>query len=614
MVTNLHDQPDAPLGAPADPPGRPVRVAGSGGLDLAVHEHGPAGAPVVVLVHGYPDTHAVWDLVVGPLARRFRVVTYDVRGAGASGVPADRAGYALSHLVADVVAVADATSPDRPVHLVGHDWGSIQLWAAVTDPAAAPRFASFTSLSGPSLDHVGAWVRARRRPGAGRWRQALRQGVRSWYVYAFHTPLAPFAWRHGLARTWPAVLERREGAMVDRRWPGPTLADDAARGVELYRANIRDRLGRPAPTPTPVPVQLLVATGDAFVTPDLLQGIEALAPTLVRRAVGGSHWLPRSKPELLARLVAEHVDAVEAGGRPSGPPPPPVVVVTGAGSGIGRAVCLAYAERGAHLVVTDLRADTAEATADRCRRLGGTAEAHALDVTDAEAVDALAAKVGADHGAPTVVVNNAGLGMAGAFLDTTDADWQQLLDVNLWGVIRGSRAFARLMVDHGQVGHIVNVASAAAFTPSRTMSAYATSKAAVLMLTECLRAELADDGIGVSAICPGFVDTGIALATRYVGATDEEQDAKRASAHRLYQRRNVTPDAVAEAVLRAVDGDRPLVPVAAEARLGLLASRFTPGLRRTIARIDLSPPTPKPRTDEPEPVAASSGPSVEVDR
>ena len=113
----------------------------------------------------------------------------------------------------------------------------------------------------------------------------------------------------------------------------------------------------------------------------------------------------------------------------------------------------------------------------------------------------------------------------------------------------------------------------------------------IQMLTECLQAELADRGIGVSAICPGFVDTGIAVATRYVGVDDDEQDARRLAADRLYKRRRITPDAVADAVLRAVDRDRPLVPVAAEAWLGLLAQRFAPRLRRAIARIDLTPPT-----------------------
>lgn len=144
-------------------------VGGSGGLALAVFEQGSEPGPVVLAVHGYPDDHHVWDPVVERLRPDHHVVTYDVRGSGASGVPDGRSGYRMDALVSDLMAVADAVSPDRPVHLVGHDWGSIQGWAAVTDPRAAPRFTSYTSMSGPSLDHVAAWVRVRLLPGDGRW-------------------------------------------------------------------------------------------------------------------------------------------------------------------------------------------------------------------------------------------------------------------------------------------------------------------------------------------------------------------------------------------------------------------------------------------------------------
>jgi len=286
-------------------------VVGTDGIALAVHERGPADAPTVLLVHGYPDDHAVWDLVAERLAADHHVVAYDVRGAGTSGVPASRHGYRMAALAADVATVAAAVSPDRPVHLVAHDWGSIQSWAAVTDPVLAPSFASFTSLSGPSLAHVGPWLRRRRRPGAGRWRDLRRQAVRSWYIGAFQTPLAPLVWRAGLARAWPRLVARGEGAAVDARWPGPHLADDAARGVELYRANMRPGSPRAAAVPTPVPVRLVIATDDRYVTPALLDGIEALAPRLDRCPVAGGHWLPRSRPDEVARLVREHVAAVE---------------------------------------------------------------------------------------------------------------------------------------------------------------------------------------------------------------------------------------------------------------------------------------------------------------
>ena len=142
-------------------------------------EHGERGRATVVSVHGFPDTGAVWDLVAKNLAEDFHVVTYDVRGAGASDPLTTKQGYRLPYLVEDLLAVADATSPDAPVHLLGHDWGSIQGWEAVTRHPAAARFASYTSNSGLPLDHAGLWARQHRSLRPATVRPALRQALRS---------------------------------------------------------------------------------------------------------------------------------------------------------------------------------------------------------------------------------------------------------------------------------------------------------------------------------------------------------------------------------------------------------------------------------------------------
>ncbi|GAA5237497.1 hypothetical protein BMMON2_03190 [Burkholderia mallei] len=120
----------------------------SGDVRLAVYLSGPRNAPPVILVHGYPDSARVWERVREHLDKRFRVIAYDVRGAGASDAPKRRADYKLSVLAQDLLAVADVTCGDRPFHLVGHDWGSIQCWEAATDPAVKGRLASYTSISG----------------------------------------------------------------------------------------------------------------------------------------------------------------------------------------------------------------------------------------------------------------------------------------------------------------------------------------------------------------------------------------------------------------------------------------------------------------------------------
>ena len=139
-----------------------MRVTSTDGTSIAVHASGNPGGPTVVAVHGYPDNHSVWDGLADELGGEYRVVTYDVRGAGESDAPADRRGYRMDRLVDDLVAVVDAVSDGRPVHLIAHDWGSIQCWPALTDPRLAGRIASYLSVSGPSLDHAGP-LAARRR-------------------------------------------------------------------------------------------------------------------------------------------------------------------------------------------------------------------------------------------------------------------------------------------------------------------------------------------------------------------------------------------------------------------------------------------------------------------
>jgi len=285
-------------------PGVSERRVQGDGVDLAVFERGQG--PTVLLVHGYPDTHAVWDAVAERLAKRFHVVAYDVRGAGASSRPRTREAYRFEHLVADMRAVLDAVSPDAPVHLAGHDWGAIQSWEAVC--AMPERFSTYTSISGPCLDHAACWTRAGLRRPSG-VRDVARQLLHSWYIAAFHTPVLPeLVWRHLLARRWGALLERTEGVPAGGGHPAATLAEDAAAGVNLYRANMLGARRTPGERRTPVPTQVVVPTGDAFVTPGLAaEAARPFAERLQVRPVRAPHWVPLTQPGEIARLIGEHI-------------------------------------------------------------------------------------------------------------------------------------------------------------------------------------------------------------------------------------------------------------------------------------------------------------------
>ncbi|MET7621199.1 SDR family oxidoreductase [Streptomyces sp. NPDC005408] len=574
----------------------------TGGIELCVAELGDATQPTVLLVHGYPDSKEVWSDVARRLADRFHVVLYDVRGHGRSTAPVPlRGGFTLEKLTDDFLAVADAVSPDKPVHLVGHDWGSVQSWEFVTVKRTEGRIASFTSMSGPSLDHFGHWIKKRMsRPTPRRVGQLLGQGAKSWYVYMLHTPVLPeLAWRGPLGKQWPKILQRVEKVPAGD-YPTPSLPQDAAHGAWLYRDNVRARLRRPrSDAYAHVPVQLITPTGDIFLSEHLYDELGKWAPQLTRRSLPAKHWVPRTRPDQLAAWIGEFVTANEdsAAGVAAretvarGPYAErfggQLVLVTGAASGIGRATAFAFAEAGARIVAVDRDAEGAARTAEMSRLIGAPeAWGETVDVSDEQAMEKLAEKVATEYGVVDVLVNNAGIGLSGSFLQTSAEDWKKVLDVNLWGVIHGCRLFGRQMAERGQGGHIVNTASAAAYQPSKALPAYSTSKAAVLMLSECLRAELAGQGIGVSAICPGFVNTNITSTARFAGVDEAEEKRRQKKSARLYGLRNYPPEKVADAILRAVVKNQAVVPVTPEARGAHFMSRFTPRTLRAIARLE----------------------------
>ncbi|MFI5732794.1 alpha/beta fold hydrolase [Kribbella sp. NPDC051587] len=276
-------------------------ITSTDGTRIALYDYAPeSDLPVLVAVHGYPDNARLWAPVAAELADEFHVVTYDVRGAGESGQPREKAAYHLDRLEDDFLAVVDAVSPDRPVHLLAHDWGSIQSWHFVTSERSLGRISSFVSISGPSLDHAGFFFR-KRRP----IRESLGQLLHSWYIFYFHLPWLPEnGWRRGWANRIFSRLEQSADGRPSET--GERSLGDYVNGLNLYRANVLPRLLHPVERQTDVPVLAVSPDGDAFVTTPLQTDVERWAPNLTVRVVRGGHWMPRNDPGLVARLVLEH--------------------------------------------------------------------------------------------------------------------------------------------------------------------------------------------------------------------------------------------------------------------------------------------------------------------
>ncbi len=246
-------------------------------------------------------------------------------------------------------------------------------------------------------------------------------------------------------------------------------------------------------------------------------------------------------------------------------------VVTGAGSGLGRALCVRLAARGASVLAADVDAARADETA---RLVGGIAAR--CDVGVLADVEALRARAVAELGGVDLVVNNAGVAVAGAVGAVPIADWEWIVRVNLWGVVHGCHVFVPQLRAQGR-GHVLNVASAAGLVALPDFAPYNVTKSAVVALSETLYAELRGTGVGVTVLCPTFFETGIARAAR---GTSAEQVAMAAA---LMKESSWSAEAVAERALRAVDRGRLYAIPQADGRWMWRLKRLAPRLVTAMA-------------------------------
>ena len=253
-----------------------------------------------------------------------------------------------------------------------------------------------------------------------------------------------------------------------------------------------------------------------------------------------------------------------------------VALVTGGASGIGKALCEGLAARGDIVVVTDVNGDGAEQVAHAIRAAGGRATAERLDVTSAEAVAACVQKTHAAHGRLDLLFNNAGICVMGEAQHHTPADWERLLDVNVRGVLHGIRAAYPLMIAQG-FGHLVNISSVSALVPSPLLAGYSMTKHAVLGLSIGLRPEAARYGVRVSAVCPGFIRTGMPQGAVVRGLKRERMLG---SIPGWYSAEDAARD-----ILRGVDQNREIIHVQWFARWTHRLRRWAPGLTSWAAAL-----------------------------
>ncbi len=234
-----------------------------------------------------------------------------------------------------------------------------------------------------------------------------------------------------------------------------------------------------------------------------------------------------------------------------------IAVVTGGASGIGRGIARALAAEGAHVVVADVDEQGARYTAEDLLGQGVRSLAIRTDVRETASVDALAAATQTEFAGVDLLINNAGVYLGGPMRDVTEDDWRFVLDVNLDGVFRVGQTFTRMLREQGRGGHIVNTASVGGFVSHGGGLAYGVSKFGVVAYSEALRGDLEPDGIGVSTLCPGPIDTNLPASDRLRGSSEKAGGFSEALSP--FIREGMKPDDVGPIVLRGIRANLPYI-------------------------------------------------------
>lgn len=258
-------------------------------------------------------------------------------------------------------------------------------------------------------------------------------------------------------------------------------------------------------------------------------------------------------------------------------PKSPRAVVTGGGSGLGRAISLSVASRGGRIVVGDLNLEGAEETARLVRAQGGEAVAIRADVTKVEDMEAMADEASRAFGGTDLLVNNAGVAVAGLIGEIPLEDWDWIFRINLMGVVHGCHVFAPAFKAQ-KSGFILNVASSAGIATLPEMAPYNASKAAVIALSETLYSELGAHGIAVSALCPTFFKTNLLDTMR----ASDPSHAKKAQA--FFDRSKITAEEVAEIALDGLERGAPIIIPQLDGSFVHRLKRLSPSLYLKLLR------------------------------
>lgn len=280
----------------------------------------PEREKVLFFLHGYPDTHRTWDILMEELNHEYQVAAFDLRGAGESSRPVERSAYNIRRIFKDIESAIRFLDPkkEKSIHLVGHDWGSLIGWSFASDPISSGYISSYTGIAGPHPALARKQLEDYAKRGFFSWSldeisRLLRQGTMSWYILFFQFPMLPeLAWTLGSVGFWQSMLESGGVPKTDPMWSysPKEILRSAIGPIQLYRELMQ---GTQVPTPNRIetPSQAIVPIHDFAITPEMYDNLSDYTNHFRKNFLDANHWVHREEPKQVAELIDSFIKSLE---------------------------------------------------------------------------------------------------------------------------------------------------------------------------------------------------------------------------------------------------------------------------------------------------------------
>ena len=264
--------------------------------------------PSIVFLHGFPDSHEVWLNQINTLSKKFHLVSFDLIGSGQSSPPPHKEIYKLENILKHIDLVIDKICPQKKVHLVGHDWGSILGWSFVFEPSYQKKILSWTSISGPHLPII-----AHSAVKNLFTLSTVDQLVRSWYTYFFQVPFLPEFVMKAIAPSMYRIALKDSGVPKDSPYlkiSSDQIIRNSINMVNLYRKNLFKAHKAPVPDSLKVPTQILIPLKDPFLQPKQFDIYQEYVTQLTLKKIDAGHWVQLSHPKWVTAEIASYIDSL----------------------------------------------------------------------------------------------------------------------------------------------------------------------------------------------------------------------------------------------------------------------------------------------------------------